>query len=215
MKKSRYSNQYYLFSSKIKKGAAWIGTSDRYPGYDIVDCSVCGTQGIRPFPIRAYRPVELSVNKPGLCDDIQSAIGVLVVSKKFKDAVRKAKLRGIVFRKPKNVVLKRSGTKWSRTREDVIHKTEHWIGHIVGDGGSIAKQCGLKKKMDCPACGWEDWTVPRRKITVDLKQWDGSDFFRVHEYQPIMFSPRARDVLGKAGLSNFESMPISRPYWRR
>jgi len=52
---------------------------------------------------------------------------------------------------------------------------------VTGKGGSISHNKGVRLEFCCPECGRARYSRPTEGISVDPKQWDGSDIFRVKE----------------------------------
>lgn len=196
--------QFYTFSSAVKHGTSWISSSDRFPDGIIVNCDVCGVEGVMRLP-RGKRPrVGLHITRPGSVDDIISlGMGIHAVSKSFREAFRKHCLTGASFLSPAEIVLEKTGPRYEATRR-LIRELDLKILYVTGRGGSVAADPRIKKEESCPACGWEYWEVPwRAKRPILVPNWDGSDFFYVDEWTPVLFTERAAALLSGAALSNF------------
>lgn len=197
----------YTFSSAIMRGAGRLDTSDRYPGVLIVWCDVCGVKGMMRDRTVTCRPTGLDVTAPGKLDDIvKLCVGGIALSEHVWQCVRAASLTGMKPRKPKEVVSKKRFRAWLATRQRV-HDMGFQIGDVTGRGGSIAESSHVKVIESCSACGWIGYSKPRGRLRIDECQWDGSDFFRVDEYDPVLFTDRAAHALAKARLSNFLAEP--------
>jgi hypothetical protein len=71
--------------------------------------------------------------------------------------------------------------------------------NIVGWGGVASPESGVHLVDSCPACGHQTWSVPvDRTRLVDVRDWDGSDFFMLWPFPRITFvSDRAAKYLGR------------------
>lgn len=193
----------YSFDYKSKLGTAWIGTTTCHGPYITICCPVCNTQGLKPLPQYHTPRIELLVTKPGTIDDIESlGMGVYLISKRVQDALRKAGLTGFKFVPLKGIAFDREGKPFEDTAKR-IRAAGMRILHVTGVGGSIARTNHVRMTEQCKECGWIAWTMPRGRIKVVRRQWDGSDFFQVTEYTPILMTQRAADTLSAAGLTNF------------
>lgn len=193
-----------------KRGSLWLDTSDRYPGYRIVDCPQCGEQGLMPPVDNRPTRVGLMVSKAGLPDDIHPlGVGVTAVSAKFISIVRSNKLTGVRFLKPVEIVPSRPRLAKFDEAKAAIERWGLRIMQVRGSAGSALKANGARVKSLCKRCGWIEYHWPRRGLRIDWSQWDGSDFFHVEEVASILITDRAAKALANAGLSNFGTQSLS------
>lgn len=175
-------------------------------GYAVLPCTTCGPELWR-HPIGERYRLCLEVRRGGELDDFPMTAPADVVTYKVVEAIRRAGLTGVDFIEPEFI---RAGNHRKAVAELVRRCRDFYRPHgllITGRGGSIVESSGLRLKSVCPACRRQRWTQPGRGLRIDPAQWDGSDFFRVEEYSPIIITERAADVLNAAGLSNFKATP--------
>lgn len=201
-------NTIYSLEWSEVPGAAWIETTDDFPGYIITNCPVCRNCGLEKLPSHVTPRVELHVHKPGRVGDIIFlAPCPNAFSERARRAIARAGLKGVRFVKPVGVKLDGKGPRYAETLRQINDVVKPKIMHATGDGGSIARTNKVRLKYHCEYCGSRDWTLPRGKVKVSRAEWDGSDFFRVREYGPLFLTQRAVDVLMSAGLDNFAARP--------
>jgi hemerythrin len=83
---------------------------------------------------------------------------------------------------------------------------------IVGKGGSIAHNKGVKLKEVCPGCGRKRYTSPTHGIHVDKKQWDGSDLFYVDEVGELLCSEKFARMFRRKRFRGLKLIPA--PKWK-
>lgn len=196
----------FEFGSGVKPGTSWITTTDRRPGYNAVACKTCESEWILPLRVGQLPRVELLVTRPGTVDDVLLFMaGLVAVSGEFRRVVREHRLTGLRFTSPLGVYLKKSGAAFDRTACRIVQEKSMMFMRVMGSGGSIALSNRLRERSYCPVCNVREWTDPRGKVRIVKSKWDGSDFFRVDEYAPVLMSEHAASVLKAADLSGFSA----------
>src|SRR2546429_1657216 len=102
---------YLLDRSSQREWRIPLQTTQRYPGYVVVNCKVCGTTGIVPQSKSGLMPVEIAIQGVGLLQDIEQAGTTLLASKKMQDLVTRHGLSGMDFYAPVGyqIVTKKKG----------------------------------------------------------------------------------------------------------
>ena len=196
----------FEFGSCVKRGTSWITTTDQRPGYNAVACKACQSDWILPLRVGQFPRVELLVTKPGTVDDVLLFMaGLVAVSSNFRRVVREHRLTGLRFASPLDVCLKKSGAAFSTTARRISQENSMMFLRVMGSGGSIASSNRLRERSYCPVCKVRDWSNPRGKLRIVRSKWDGSDFFRVDEYAPVLMTEHAVSVLRAANLSGFSA----------
>ena len=200
-------NFYLLLCEARRDDKIPLTVTERHRGCIIVNCSVCGVRGVMPLIKSGKLPVEIKVKCVAYLDDIEQAFTIFLASRRVQDAVKSNGLTGLEFYPPVGFV---RGTREEGV-DEMIRKCreelQYQVMHVTGRGGSIAKTSGAGLEDWCLTCGWESWFPPKNGIYVDERQWDGSDFFRVDEFNPMLISERAVQALTDARLSNFYALP--------
>lgn len=197
------NHRIYCFGHGQKSGTSWIETTDAHPGYYIINCPVCGTQGLLSYPRVMNHRAGIIITRPGTLDDIIFlGPSVWAMSRKAQEAVCDGGLTGIRWNPPIEITSMGKSAAWRNTARQIRH-FDMRIASIIGRGGSIAKTSKVRITSRCDYCGWITWSRHPRTIRVDAGQWDGSDFFVIDEYRDRLFTQRAADTLISAGLSGF------------
>ena len=184
-----------------------LDVTEQHLGCVLVDCSLCGAQGILPACLSPRVPVEVWVQSLGYLDDIEQAFTTLLASRKFRDAVLTAGLTGIEFYAPLGYKVKSNKPSYHKLVGQARDEFQFKAIYVTGRGGSVAQSSGVTLEKSCDQCGWRAWTLPDHGYHIDENRWDGSDFFYVDEGGPLFMTERAVEVLRTAGLSNFGAVP--------
>jgi len=88
---------------------------------------------------------------------------------------------------------------------------------VVGQGGPMAAEAGLRMVSECSKCGYRQYEDvywgrygPNKfhGLYVDPETWDGSDFFTFDDWPTIIIvTEKVRSVLASAGCSNWRAWP--------
>lgn len=196
--------KFYLLDRPPRSdGRVPLDASDEYPGCIIVNCKSCGVTGALPHGKGGKVQIEIVINDVAYLDDIEQAFTTLLVSNRFREYSASRHLTGIEFYEPVGYQCR---TKMAGSDEMIRRCRQEYkfnAIHVTGCGGSIATTSNVRLQKACPACGWEEWTLPENGIFVDQQQWDGSDFFYVDEFGAMLMSQNAVNALREANLSNF------------
>ena len=216
MVSQRVDMRFYL--PDYTRSGGVLGTTE-VTGDIIVRCKVCGVTGILPYNKRlTYQPVGIGVYSPDLSDlsDFEQAGTARLAWDAVRIAVLENGLTGIEFHPPVHFKLCTKKKGGAETLAACVNKWKYHVIHVTGRDGSIARTSGVKLVKQCTACGWEEWTQPKRGIFVEEKQWDVSDFFYVHEFGGVLMTQRAVDVFDHERFSNFRAIPAGEyrpPSW--
>jgi hypothetical protein len=105
------------------------------------------------------------------------------------DVMERAGLTGF-WTKPAKAVLKKTG-------ESV---TVSQLG-VIGWGGIVPSQSGIRMDESCPGCGWTHWSdLTNPEHLIQPQNWDGSDFFIIWPMPAYVFvSERVFRVYNESG----------------
>lgn len=78
-----------------------------------------------------------------------------------------------------------------------------WEFVVTGWGGIAPPESGVRLLKECPGCGHLRYSAPSdTSKLIDLRQWDGSDFFMVWPLPKYLFvTQRAKDVIEGQGMT--------------
>lgn len=192
----------YSFGSSVKRGTSWTGSTDLERGYYVINCPMCHTRGALPYPARARYTVALKITKPGTVDDILwVGSNNSVMSSRARGVVRTCRLSGIRFVQPTLIECEGRGAAWNATAR-ILKAGDYRIANVTGWGGSVSRLNNVRVTEQCNYCGWMWWSRCPSHLFIDLRQWDGSDFFAIEEYRFRFMTQRAADALAAEGLTN-------------
>lgn len=193
----------YSFGHGVKPSTSWISTTDKDPGYFVINCPVCDTRGLLEYPAVKNHPAGLCVTRPGTVDDILFlGPGVWAASARVQTVIKRHRFTGVRWKSPTEIVCEGHGPAWRQTVAR-IEAMGMKIACVTGDVGSVSTANNVRITKQCAYCGWMEWSRRPQYLRIDERKWDGSDFFVTAEYRSRFFTQRAADALATEGLSNF------------
>lgn len=91
---------------------------------------------------------------------------------------------------------------------------ELWEVRVNGIGGDAHPDSGIKLLYTCSECGYQRYSSFNEGITVDPKNWDGSDFFTINGYpRLILITERTKQLIIDNKLTNCSILRTENLRW--
>jgi hypothetical protein len=185
---------------------ATIGGAGDLPIWTTSQCSACG----RLWKKKQIRSLRVELYGSSITDFIWCDSDEIIISESLKNLFMKSDLGGLDFRQIDVVA-------WWRV-DPATSEMVDWGNYesppplfqmvILGKGGSILPQNKVHVKSACNVCGVISYEPLQNGISVDVNQWDGSDFFVMDEFPGyVLMTERALNFLDENRVRNFIATP--------